>query len=56
MPNQTVFALVIFLHDLFTAVWIGGLITLGVTVLPSVKRCWGWDLKPNSSWIPSRSD
>ena len=41
MPQQTVFAIVIFLHDLFTAVWIGGLITLGVTVLPSVKKVLG---------------
>jgi len=38
MPQQIVFAIVIFLHDLFTAIWIGGLITLGVTVLPSVKK------------------
>ncbi len=28
------FALITFLHDLFTAVWIGGLIALGVTILP----------------------
>jgi len=42
MLNQTiVFALVIFLHDLFTAIWIGGLITLGLTVLPSVKKSLG---------------
>ncbi len=39
MSTQTiVFALVTFLHDLFTAVWIGGLITLGLTVMPSVKK------------------
>jgi len=39
MPTNTiVFALVTFLHDLFTAIWIGGLITLGLTVLPSVKK------------------
>jgi len=42
MPTQTiVFALITFLHDLFTAVWIGGLITLGLTVLPSVKKVLG---------------
>jgi len=41
MPRQTVFAIVTFLHDLFTAVWIGGLITLGVTVLPSAKKVLG---------------
>ena len=39
MPEKTIIsALVTFLHDLFTAVWIGGLITLGLTVLPSVKK------------------
>lgn len=42
MPTQQlVFALVTFLHDLFTAVWIGGLITLGVTVLPSARKVLG---------------
>ena len=30
--------LVTFLHDLFTAIWIGGLIVLGVTVLPAIKK------------------
>jgi putative copper export protein len=29
------------LHDLFTAVWIGGLITLGFTVLPSARHVLG---------------
>ena len=41
MPNQAVFAIVVFLHDLFTAVWIGGLITLGIVVLPSAKKVLG---------------
>ncbi len=41
MPEEFVFAIVTFLHDLFTAVWIGGLITLGITVLPSVKKVLG---------------
>jgi len=42
MPTKTiVFALVTFLHDLFTAAWIGGLITLGLTVMPSVKKILG---------------
>jgi uncharacterized membrane protein len=35
------FAIVVFLHDLFTAVWIGGLITLGIVVLPSAKKVLG---------------
>jgi len=42
MPaKQIVFALVTFLHDLFTAVWVGGLITLGLTVLPSARKVLG---------------
>lgn len=40
-PQQVVFAMVTFLHDLFTAVWIGGLITLGITVLPSARKVLG---------------
>ena len=42
MPvQQIVFALVVFMHDLFTAVWIGGLITLGLTVLPASRKVLG---------------
>jgi putative copper export protein len=42
MPaKQVVFAIMTFLHDLFTAVWVGGLITLGMTVLPSAKQVSG---------------
>jgi putative copper export protein len=41
MPKQIVFAIVTFLHDLFAVVWIGGLITLGITVLPSAKKVLG---------------
>ena len=42
MATKTiVFAMVTFLHDLFTAVWIGGLITLGLTVMPSIKKMLG---------------
>jgi len=35
------FAIITFLHDLFTAVWVGGIITLGITVLPSAKKVLG---------------
>jgi uncharacterized membrane protein len=39
MPNQLIiFGLVTFLHDLFTAVWIGSLIALGFSVMPAVKK------------------
>ena len=42
MSAQTIiFALVTFLHDLFTVVWIGGLITLGLSVMPSIKKVLG---------------
>lgn len=39
--QQVVFTLVTFLHDLFTVVWIGGLFTLILTVLPAAKKVWG---------------
>ena len=42
MPTQTiVFALVTFLHDLFTAVWIGGLIATDITFLPAARQAFG---------------
>lgn len=42
MPSkQIMFAIITFLHDLFTAVWVGGVITLGITVLPSAKKVLG---------------
>jgi uncharacterized membrane protein len=41
MPKQIVFAIVIFLHDLFTVIWIGGLFTLGLIVLPATRRALG---------------
>ena len=36
-----IFALVTFLHDLFTAVWIGGLIAIGITFLPAARQALG---------------
>lgn len=41
ISKTIVFSLVTFLHDLFTAVWIGGLITLGLTVMPATKKVLG---------------
>lgn len=32
MPKEFIFTLMTFLHNLFTVVWVGGLITLGVTI------------------------
>ena len=40
-PNQIVFAVVTFFHDLFTVVWVGGLITLGAVVLPAARKALG---------------
>ncbi len=41
MPKQAVFAIVTFLHDLFTVIWVGGMITLGVVVMPSAVKVLG---------------
>ena len=41
MPKLVVFALVTFLHDLFTVVWIGGLATLALAVLPAAREALG---------------
>jgi putative copper export protein len=35
------FALSTFLHDLFTAVWIGGLIVIGITIMPAARQALG---------------
>ncbi len=34
-----VFALVSFFHNLFTAIWMGGLIVTALAFMPSVKSC-----------------
>jgi len=41
MPKQIVFALVTFLHDLFTVVWVGGMFSLALVVLPSARKVLG---------------
>lgn len=38
LNNTIIFGLVTFFHDLFTAVWIGSLITLAFSVMPAVKK------------------
>lgn len=42
-PKQLVFGIVTALHDLFTAAWIGGLLTLVLSVLPAAKRTLGME-------------
>jgi putative copper export protein len=37
MPRQIAYALITFLHDLFTAAWIGGLITPALAVMPALR-------------------
>lgn len=44
--REIIFALVTFLHDLFTAIWIGGLLTLTLSVLPAAKSSLGPQTKP----------
>ena len=41
MASLFILGLVKFLHDLFTATWIGGLFTLAIVVLPSIKKTQG---------------
>lgn len=41
MTNLAIPVAVLFLHNLFTAVWIGGLITLGLVVLPVTSKTLG---------------
>lgn len=41
--STIVFAFVTFLHDPFTAIWIGGLIVIGVTILPAAMKVLGKD-------------
>lgn len=36
-----IIAIMTFLHDLFTAIWIGGMFTLGLSVFPSIKKVLG---------------
>ncbi len=36
--QSIVFPIIRFLHDLFTAVWIGGLILLPLVILPAIKK------------------
>ncbi len=39
--TKLVFALVTFFHDLFTAVWIGGLVVLATAVMPATLKALG---------------
>lgn len=40
-PIKLVFALVTFFHDLFTAVWIGGLVVLATVAMPGTLKALG---------------
>lgn len=56
MNKQAVFALMTFLHDLFSAVWIGGLIVFTAVVLPGLRRALGMgpQLKKAATLIQKR--
>ena len=41
MANIYIFGIISFLHNLFSAIWIGGLIALALTVIPSVIKVMG---------------
>jgi uncharacterized membrane protein len=41
MPRHIAYALITFLHDLFTTAWIGGLITLALAVMPALRTTLG---------------
>lgn len=40
-PHTIMFIVVTFLHNLFTALWIGGIIAFGITFLPAVREVLG---------------
>jgi putative copper export protein len=40
-PKIIILSLITFFHSLFIAIWVGGLITIGATALPSVKHVLG---------------
>jgi len=40
-PQMIVFALVSFFHDLFSAIWMGGLLVTVLAYLPAVKNALG---------------
>ncbi len=39
--QQILLILATFLHDLFTVIWIGGLVTFSLTVIPSSRKTFG---------------
>lgn len=39
--TQTFQGIIIFLHNLFTALWVGGLLMLSLAVLPGLKKAFG---------------
>lgn len=40
-PQVIMFAVITFLHNLFTTIWIGGLLAFGITFLPAVREVLG---------------
>ncbi|MBD3190856.1 MAG: hypothetical protein GF308_09445 [Candidatus Heimdallarchaeota archaeon] len=38
MANPIIFGLVRFLHDLFTVIWIGGLVSMSLVIIPTLRK------------------
>ncbi|TFF68163.1 hypothetical protein EU520_00725 [Candidatus Thorarchaeota archaeon] len=47
MANLWILGVMKFLHDLFTTIWVGGLVTLGITIMPSVRKSMGMGPEAN---------
>ncbi|MHB1294798.1 MAG: CopD family protein [Anaerolineae bacterium] len=41
MPREIIATLIVVLHDLFTAAWVGGLLALGLAVMPAARDMLG---------------
>ncbi len=46
-PQQIILGSVTFLHDLFTAIWIGGLVFLSISLIPVSKKDLGDGMQTN---------
>ena len=38
MPQPIMMSVVRFLHNLFSALWIGGILTLAIVILPGIRK------------------
>lgn len=40
-PQQIILGLAAFLHDLFTVIWVGGLVVFAITLMPAARKVLG---------------